>query len=141
MTKEKLEQYRNLCKEIKELKQEINSIRRDTTTKDSVTGSSPHYPYTAHQIVIEGVDQEHRPIIEALQKQLQQANNQRIEIEEYIADIADSQIRRAIRLKYIHGYSWQRIATELGYQDEGTMRKKLDKYLGFSENSEFPDVK
>lgn len=141
MTKEKLEQYRNLCKEIKELKQEINSIRRDTTTKDSVTGSSPHYPYIAHQIVIEGVDQEHRPIIEALQKQLQQANNQRIEIEEYIADITDSQIRRAIRLKYIQGYSWQRVATELRYQDEGTMRKKLDKYLGFSENSEFSDVK
>lgn len=141
MTKEKLEQYRNLCKEIKELKQEINSIHRDTTTKDSVTGSSPHYPYTAHQIVIEGVDQEHRPILEALQKQLQQANNQRIEIEEYIADIADSQIRRAIRLKYIQGYSWQRVATELGYQDETAPRQKVKKFLALTEKTEFSDVK
>lgn len=141
MTKEKLEQYRNLCKEIKELKQEINSIRRDTTTKDSVTGSSPHYPYTVHQIVIEGVDQEHRPIIEALQKQLQRANDQRISIETYIADIADSQIRHAIRLKYIQGYSWQRVATELGYQDESTPRQKIEKFLLLPENPESSDVK
>ena len=141
MTKEKLEQYQSLCKEIKELKQEIDSMCRDTTTKDSVTGSSPHYPYTIHQIVIEGVDYEHRPIVEAMQRQLQRAINQRMEIEEYIASIDDSQIRQVIRLKYVQGYSWQRVATVLGYRDEGTMRKKLDKYLVLSENSESVDVK
>ena len=141
MTKELLEQYQSLCKEIKELKQEIDNMRRDTTTKDSVTGSSPHCPYTIHQIVIEGVDYEHRPIVEAMQRQLQRAINQRMEIEEYIASIDDSEIRLIARLKYLRGMSWQQIAFQIGRYDEQRPRKKMYDFLRKDEKDESRNVK
>ena len=141
MTKELLEQYQSLCKDIKELKQEIDNMRRDTTTKDSVTGSSPHYPYTIHQIVIEGVDYEHRPIVEAMQRQLQRAINQRMEIEEYIASIDDSEIRLIARLKYLRGMSWQQIAFQIGRYDEQRPRKKMYDFLRKDEKDESRNVK
>mgnify|MGYP000479456297 CR=1 FL=1 len=141
MTKELLEQYQSLCKEIKELKQEIDNMRRDTTTKDSVAGSSPHYPHTIHQIVIEGVDYEHRPIVEAMQRQLQRAINQRTEIEEYIASIDDSEIRLIARLKYLRGMSWQQIAFQIGRYDEQRPRKKMYDFLRKDEKDESRNVK
>ena len=51
------------------------------------------------------------------------------ELQAYINDIEDSELRHIFTLRYIHAYSWQRIACALGGHDESYARKKHDRYL------------
>lgn len=51
------------------------------------------------------------------------------ELQAYINDIDDSEIRRIFTLRYINAYSWQRIAFAIGGSDESYARKKHDRYI------------
>ncbi len=51
------------------------------------------------------------------------------ELQAYINDIEDSELRHIFTLRYIHAYSWQRIALSLGGHDESYARKKHDRYI------------
>lgn len=59
----------------------------------------------------------------------------------FIEGIADREIRRMAELYYLRGKTWQQVAWEFGWRDEGTPRKKMKKYLKDSENSDLPDLK
>ena len=51
------------------------------------------------------------------------------EIQDFINSIEESELRRLFTLRYINGYSWQKIAFALGSYDESVPRKKHDRYL------------
>lgn len=55
------------------------------------------------------------------------------EIEAYINRIEDSGIRHIFKLYYIDGFSWQKVAFEIGGYDESWPRKKHDRYLAAEE--------
>lgn len=60
-------------------------------------------------------------------------------VEIFIENIKDIKLKRIFKQRYIigkHKPSYQQIAIENGYRDEGTPRKKIKKYLELSENSE-----
>ena len=51
------------------------------------------------------------------------------DIQDFINSIEESELRRLFTLRYINGYSWQRIAFSVGSYDESVPRKKHDRYL------------
>lgn len=51
------------------------------------------------------------------------------ELQSFINGIGDSELRRLFTLRYINGYTWQKVAFEMGGYDESAPRKKHDRYL------------
>lgn len=45
-----------------------------------------------------------------------------------LSSVPDSLTRHALTLYLLHGYTWQRVAMEMGWQDEGSPRKLAEKY-------------
>ena len=118
MNKQELSQLKFLNKEIDLLKKQISEIKPGYVM-DLVTGSSKHYPYTAHSIKIEGIDiKEYDRKIKRLKNQLQrrldEVMDKRAEIEEFIETLDDSMTRQIIALRYISGFSWEQVTSHMG---------------------------
>ena len=60
MNQKTIRQYRDLVKEIEELKNRISEVQKLSSVqvvKDSVSGSNPHFPYQKNIFTIEGLEQ------------------------------------------------------------------------------------
>ena len=125
MTTEQLNQYRAICAEISDIRQQLeNSYAGDT-----VQSGSKH-PYSVHSVRIEGYKPDRHTT--ALLSRLNVLERTRSEIETFVDNINDSEIRQIVQLRYIRGRkkrSWQYIAMKLGYCAEHTPKRKLKKFL------------
>ena len=125
MTTEQLNQYRAICAEISDIRQQLeNSYAGDT-----VQSGSKH-PYSVHSVRIEGYKPDRHTTV--LLSRLNVLEHSRAEIEAFVDNINDSEIRQIVQLRYIRGKkkrSWQYIAMKLGYCAEHTPKRKLKKFL------------
>lgn len=137
MTKRRLEQYSSIKAEIKELKEEIKK-REARRMTDTVTGSSPEYPFTKHTVTIEGVDYGSDLLTRRLKEKEYLLDEERIYIEKWLNTVGDSLIRRIIRLKYVECMTWQQVAFRIGKHDEQYPRKKIDKFLKETKSTKKP---
>lgn len=132
MTREDLEQYPSLLKEIEDLKSRVRRVQRDhkafevaDTVKD----------YTKNKtIIIRGIDWDSydrkvEKYIKQLEKRIEKAATLKCEIEDFIAQIPDSLTRRIFTLRYMDDKKFHQIAIELHMGGESTPRKKHDRYL------------
>lgn len=112
MTKELLEQYPDICKEIEDLKRAAG-----TPVSDVVSGSSDEYPFTQHSVTIRGLPPEqHRARIEELKRQ-------KTEIEQFVFTLPNAGIRRIATLRAINGLSWKSVAAQMGHRySESTVK-------------------
>jgi hypothetical protein len=122
MDKETLKQYRDLTKEIEDLRERI---AREGVVKDTVRASSPHFPYSEYVLTVEGVSKTR----EVLEKRKKRAERLKHEIDQFIADIPDARTRRIFEWRYIRGKSWAEVSRELGYYSENYARVMHDRYL------------
>lgn len=100
MTKELLEQYPHICAEIKDL----SHVERDV-----VAMSSYEYPYTKHSKSVQGVVTKDMNLLMELKAQ-------KLEIEEFVDKLPNSEIRRIVRMRAFEGLNWNDIAAKLGYK-------------------------
>lgn len=125
MTKEILTQYSDLQEEIKEVRQkiiklenEIEKIEHEGTVMDSVTGG---FGGTQH-FKIEGVPipecnhkktllYSRKTTLQLLEDDLLEKTNQ---VEEFIAGLSDSRMRRIINFRFLENKSWLQTAYALG---------------------------
>lgn len=112
MTKDQLEQYPDLCAEIQELEEQL---RRGVS--DTVSGSSPEYPYTQHTITIKGVPLD-------LNARLDRIKKQKAEIEAFVAGLPNSRQRRIVTYRALRGYSWAAVAAKMGKDYTERMAKR-----------------
>ena len=132
MTQKELEQYRALPGEIEQIEKRIRNLEKGIV-HESVKGSSTHFPYTEHRIHIQGINaKEISRLRVQLMKRVHRLITQLNEIEAFIDSIEDSLIRQAITLYYVEGLTWRAVATQLDYRDDGTPRKKVEKFLANS---------
>lgn len=117
MDKEKLKRYRALVKEIKVLESRKNVVH------DKVKGSSRHFPYIEQNFRIEGI-----PCVR-LQSRINRAKRLKTEIETWVDEIEDPEIRLIMEMRYLWGYEWLEISSALGGSCEGYARKKHDRFL------------
>lgn len=127
---EKLKNYRSLCDEIMDKKDRL----KHKTAGIVVSGSSTEFPYTKRSFSIEGVttSEENAKLLQKI-KTLEQEKE---EIEDFVYSIEDSQTRRIFEYRYLLGtrkYTWQRIATIIGENDESYPRRVVKRF--FEKNS------
>lgn len=64
-----------------------------------------------------------------IEKNVAQSLTLAAELQQYIHEIEDREMRHLFILHYIYGYSWQKVAFMMGWFDESVPRKKHDRYL------------
>ena len=127
MTVEKLEAYRGLTSEIKGLREQIDSLydtyRSPQLTSDAHSMSVGSPVETAVNKVLE--------LKTVYEQKYEEAANLLYNIETWLSQIEDPEIRSIARFHYVLGYSWQRTNTVVyGYSSYHTARKRLMRYLG-----------
>lgn len=133
---EKLENYRALLDEIRDLEQKQNRLSaRQEEVSDTVHGSAAAWPYTLHTVKVTGISQRQQEALSNIrylrQQRLQTAQEQLAEIEIYLAGIEEAKMRRLISLRYVDGLSWRQVARRVygspGYEEAA--RKRVKRYL------------
>lgn len=97
MTKAELEQYRSIVAEIDEIRDRLNK----NTVHGTVSGSDSEFPYVKHCISVGGItetEQNQRDMLLIRNLELQKQD-----IEQFIHNIPDSELRRIFTYKYIKG--------------------------------------
>lgn len=130
MTAERLRQYKSIKAEIEELAEQIQMLE----SSDIVQGSDREFPYIKHNMKVETGECDHTR--ELLRRELGLLKAEYHALNEFINNIADSEIRRIFRYRYIEGLKWFQIASRLKVCGDGsTERKKHDRFLKVSRNS------
>lgn len=136
MTKEKLEQYAKLKKEIKYLENKISKLeKRNPMVADSVQiGFIGKRKKIA---TLSGIDGRHLDRISQYRNKLHnfkiKLQQMQIEIEEFIESIEDGDLRLILRYRYEENYSWIKIMHLMEYDEESKARKKVERF--FEKNS------
>lgn len=133
MTIEELKNYRSICAEIADIKKELAGHY----TGDTVQSGSKH-PYSVHNVRIEGYKSDDSTI--SLLTRLSVLEHSRAEIEEFVHNFSDYDLKLIISYRFIRGkrpMSWQAIAMKLNYMSEHTPKRKLQKYFQKGGNGGF----
>lgn len=126
------EQYRSMGKRIELKKRQLKEMEHLT---DTVKGSSPEWPHTAHTMTICGRNAaEETEII----KIITQLENRRAEVCRIIETVKEENVKLMLELKYTEGAyrSWDEVAAEMQETEDvsgDALRKRADKF--FSELS------
>lgn len=130
-----LSQYEDLAEEIKDLQDECYKLERHLKepVADAATGSMPMSPYTEVTYIIEGVPYDRRQL-DHLRNRLGRKAHELIElrgrIEDELDTIADSEIRRIIRYRFIEEMTWIRVSNRMGWgPNEQRARRKFNKFI------------
>lgn len=126
MEREELDQYRDLCREIKYLEDKIKKMPKEVSI---VKGSSPHFPYLERRSRVEGPGKEEKAMRRVLYARRARCLEMKHRIYQFIDSIEDSRTRLALELRYIEGWSWQRISMYMGSAHESYARKIHDRYF------------
>lgn len=109
--------------EIEDLKKEIENLTVLSSSKvsDMPKGSGISNPTEQYLI-------KKQRLIEKLNKNLEKYIDELTEIEEFISNIEDEEIRLIARYRFINNLKWERIGMEMNY-DKSVCYRKLKKYL------------
>lgn len=134
MTEKELKQYRNIIKEIKDLDNRINQLydKEIGSVSAKVKGSSRSFPYTEVRtsVIIDDpkeVAARNRLIASRRQKK-EQLQNITLEIERFVDDIEDSELRLIFKYRFIDGMKLSDIGEEISL-DRSVIGKKIRKYI------------
>lgn len=143
MTREKLNQYRALKKEIKILDDSIDKLRERAldipTVIGTVQSSQADFPYIEQHISVQMDEPNESDVIKRRirikEKRKEEASRLILEIEQFISGIPDSTDRQIFELIYLHGKKQREVADVVGMERSG-VSKKISKYLNVSHNSQ-----
>ena len=132
MTKEELSKLQKIITEIQQIKRELDGIEPEYAI-DSVIGSSINFPYTQHNIKIEGYDiKSYKNKVQRIKNRLNHKMIELVEekdrLTEYIYSLDNSDLRQIFMYRYVKGLSWEKIGINMGYATI-TVRSKHDKFL------------
>lgn len=155
VSKEILIQYSDLQEEIKEIrkkieqlerkipkiKQRINEIEKGETVKDKVRGGlGGLQSYNIEGVPLKEYSERktdllskklllnsRKSTLELLEFDLLQKTN---EVEEFIASVDDSRMRRIINLRFIENLPWSKVASRIGGGNtEDSVRKAFERFM------------
>ena len=133
-------QYSDLqqeCKEVREkiekLERQIAKIEADGAVVDKVRGGLgglqsfkiegfPYPEYSRKETLLYA----RKATLSELEMELLETLN---EVEEFIASISDSHIRRIVNLRIIDGLSWNEVARKIGGNTEDSVKKAFYRFM------------
>lgn len=141
VTKEVLSQYSDLQEEVKEVRLKIERLEKDISkieagemVIDSVSGGDggkqhfkiegiPFPEYSREKTLLYA----RKATLQLLEDDLLEKTN---EVEEFIASVDDSRIRRIINLRFLENQSWNKVADQIGGNNtEDSVRKAFDRFM------------
>ena len=141
ISKEILIQYSDLQEEVKEVRERINKtedqiakIEKDGNVVDSVCGGNggiqhfkiegfPYPEYSRKKTLLYA----RKATLASLEMELLETLNQ---VEEFIASVDDSRMRRIITLRFIDNLSWNKVADRIGGNNtEDSVRKAFTRFM------------
>ena len=141
VSKDILVQYSDLQEEIKELRERIRKtedqiarIEADGNVADSVSGGDggiqhfriegfPYPEYSRKKTLLYA----RKATLTSLEMELLETLNQ---VEEFIASVNDSRMRRIINLRFIEGLSWNKVADRIGGGNtEDSVKKAFYRFM------------
>ena len=140
VSKEILIQYSDLqqeCKEVREkiekLERQIAKIEADGAVVDKVRGGLgglqsfkiegfPYPEYSRKKTLLYA----RKATLSELEMELLETLN---EVEEFIASISDSHIRRIVNLRVIDGLTWNEVARKIGGNTEDSVKKAFYRFM------------
>ena len=136
MDKVKLNQYRSLQKEVPLLKKRLDRLyeRREKipVVKGKVKASSRHFPYIERHMSVQMAEPKEadkiNKQIQIIEERLKQAEDDLLEIENFIADIQDSTDRLIFEFVYKEGRTLEDVGAVVGYS-KGRVSQKISKVL------------
>ena len=139
ISKEILIQYSDLQEEVKEVRERIErterqiaKIEEDGNVIDTVSGGGggiqhfkiegfPYPEYSRKKTLLYA----RKATLASLELELMEMLNQ---VEEFIASVDDSRMRRILTMRFIDNMSFEQIGKVIGY-DRTSISKKIDKFL------------
>ena len=140
ITKEILSQYSDLQEEVKEVRLKIERLEKDIskieageTVVDSVCGGDggkqhfkiegiPFPEYSRKKTLLYA----RKATLQLLEDDLLKKTN---EVEEFIAKLDDSRMRRIINLRFLENKSWVQIAHIIGGNTEDSIRMAFNRFI------------
>ena len=123
MTIKELSQYKYYKLEAETLRQKL----KKKLVTDTVSGSSPEFPYTKHSIKLEGLEQKRQA---QLHTAYLKAYTEQIKLEAFIHSVEDPLVRDIIRLKFEDCLKWEQVAAKIGGGNSVTgLIMRLKRYL------------
>ena len=123
MTRQKLRQYKSLKKEMEKLDNDINKLydkRLDIpTVKGKVMGSCKEFPYIQTHMTVEMQEPKATDLlsrrIRIKEQRKKEAEQQALEIEQFISGIQDSTDRQIFEMLFLDGKKQREVANAVGY--------------------------
>lgn len=119
MTLRQLEQYRDQHKELEQLKRQIEDLfkKRTAAATDVVQASLEDFPYIQHTVVVTGTSaraaKSKARLMRIYMLRREKLEKEQLEVEQWIAALEDSKLRQIVTLRYVRGYSWRRVGSEV----------------------------
>lgn len=141
MTEKELKEYKSLCQEIESLDKRMKKVREKEVevVSGKVKASMSSFPYIETRIgvqmyVPEQIEAQNE-VIKVYQERKAKAEAKKLEIEQYIDEIEDSQLRLIFQYRYIDGMKQSEIAKRV-HIERSYVSKKIYAYLQLSHNSQ-----
>lgn len=139
MDKKELSQLKPIIKEIEYLKKQLDAAEQLVETRittDSVSGSSPDWPYVKHTIRISGVDikdyeRKVKRLRNSLKRRIEELMDKVTEMQEYIASVDDPEVRLILQCRFVNGMTWEQLEAETEIPMT-TAKRKFRRWRDFS---------
>lgn len=133
MDKQTLEQYRHCRREIRDIQNEIDILRRHHSVHDVTTGSQHEFPFVKHTVSVDGCDDDIAAQLAKLRRDQEACRSLMQEVENFVQRIGDWYIRKAIEQRYMIGDvkpSWVYVAMRMGGDNTADgVRKAVSRFL------------
>ncbi len=134
MTKEQLEQYVPLKREVGHLQVTLDKLRDKEipVVAGKVKASSKYFPFTEYRVNVpieqpEIADRINK-VFKLKEKRLDKCSKLMLEIEEFISSIEDSNLRQIFELRYLEGKKLREVA-DIVHLDLSTVSVNITRYL------------
>lgn len=128
MTLQELNNLRKYPLEIKQLKERIFQLQRQTESATQMLSDMPSAKGNGDKladIIASYVDEQNK-----LQRLIAKRQREELNAMSYISDICDSQLRSIFLMRFLKGYSWTKIANEIGGGNTAdSVKKSVYRYL------------
>lgn len=121
MTEKELKQYKSLCKEIESLDKRIQKEQEKEVdvVAGKVKASMSEFPYTEIRVGVQMESPEQveaqKEVIKLYLERKEMEERKKLEIEQYINGIEDSQLRLIFQYRYIDGMKVHDVGRRVGY--------------------------
>ncbi len=128
MTLQELNNLRKYPIEIKQLQERIFQLQRQTESATQMLSDMPSKKGNGDRIadiIASYVDEQNK-----LQRLIAKRQREELNAMSYISDICDSQLRSIFLMRFLKGYSWTKIANEIGGGNTSdSVKKSVYRYL------------